>query len=618
MLVRMRATTAGQSDARCCTVAPGPYTGHPRRGGLITTLPCLLIPLVPQSMNPREPDTPDQVSGHLRSIIRAVQHRTASALGVDEAARSETVIAMLENNRRRAPGYWIQLILAMGIATVGLVLDSTTVVIGAMLVSPLMGPIIELGMGFAVGSSFLVLRAALRVVLSVVAVVGGAALLTLALPFHEITREIAARTAPTALDLLVAVFCALTAAYTTVRPTSDTTSAAAGTAIGIALVPPLCVAGFGVGTASLPVAGGAALLFTANLSAILVLAVVSFLALGYNQVDAQAVEEAYAEPDRTRTGQLAARAQAALRDAFGSRYGLAMRVIIPAVFLAAVYAPLSRALDEVTWEVRSRDAIHRILAKQAPRGIQTAIVVERHTVTLQLVLVASNDYAAALEQRIRTAIAASTGVVPNVTITAVPDAKTLAAASLNRAAATPPAPADEIDIATIRQRTASAVEVEWPTAAAGPLAGWELVVPSRATPTIVVRHLGAPLGATGEAVLASRWSTHVGARLQVHDDALASDSAAAPLGRERAWLAAATPILDWVGRADRAVACVKAPIDTTRRTTSVQRSTRAAVRASTAGAAGRLVLSDSSGWSIRVSLSACDAVADSTPSPARQ
>ena len=290
-------------------------------------------------------------------------------------------------------------------------------------------------MGFAVGSSFLTLRASLRVILSVMVVVGGAALLTIALPFHEVTSEIAARTAPTALDLLVAVFCALTAAYTTVRPASDTTSAAAGTAIGIALVPPLCVAGFGLGTGSLTVAGGAALLFTANLSAILVLAVLSFLALGYNQVDAATVEQDFVGGDVTRTGQLAARAQLVLRDAFGSRYGLAMRLIIPAAFLAAVFLPLRRALDEVTWEVRARDAIRRTLSGQAPRAVQTSISVERHSVSLHLVLIGSNEQAAALENNIETSIAAATGVVPAVTINAVPDAKSLAAASMNRGGA---------------------------------------------------------------------------------------------------------------------------------------------------------------------------------------
>ena len=78
-----------------------------------------------------------QLALHAKSLIEAAQHRAASALGVDELARTETVVAMLDNNRRRAPGYWIQLTLSMGIATLGLVLGSTAVVIGAMLVSPL-------------------------------------------------------------------------------------------------------------------------------------------------------------------------------------------------------------------------------------------------------------------------------------------------------------------------------------------------------------------------------------------------------------------------------------------------------------------------------------------------
>jgi glutathione S-transferase len=84
--------------------------------------------------------------GSSSAIVRSLQHRAAQTLGVDESHRADTVITMLTNNRRRAPGYWIQLLLAMGIATLGLVLNSIAVVIGAMLVSPLMGPIVELGM----------------------------------------------------------------------------------------------------------------------------------------------------------------------------------------------------------------------------------------------------------------------------------------------------------------------------------------------------------------------------------------------------------------------------------------------------------------------------------------
>ena len=94
----------------------------------------------------------------LRRMMRGMQATAASAVGIDSTQRVQTVVAMLEFNARRAPGYWIQLFLSAGIAILGLVLGSTAVVIGAMLVSPLMGPIVELGMGFAVGSAFLVIR----------------------------------------------------------------------------------------------------------------------------------------------------------------------------------------------------------------------------------------------------------------------------------------------------------------------------------------------------------------------------------------------------------------------------------------------------------------------------
>ncbi|MEO7457694.1 MAG: DUF389 domain-containing protein, partial [Gemmatimonadaceae bacterium] len=146
----------------------------------------------------------------LHALALRLQHDAATLVGIDEAGRSDTVMTMLANNARRAPGYWIQLSLSAGIATLGLVLNSTAVVIGAMLVSPLMGPIVELGMGFAVGSPLLLMRAFVRVTLSMVIATAFAALLTVALPFHEITAEISARIAPTALDLLVAAFCALT------------------------------------------------------------------------------------------------------------------------------------------------------------------------------------------------------------------------------------------------------------------------------------------------------------------------------------------------------------------------------------------------------------------------
>ncbi|HSJ05082.1 MAG TPA: DUF389 domain-containing protein, partial [Longimicrobiales bacterium] len=199
--------------------------------------------------------------GHtIRGLEHRLHDRALHVLGLSPEDRVGTVESMFLKGRRDAANYWLLLLLSMGISTLGLVLGSTAVVIGAMLIAPLMGPIVELGMALTIGAPGLTVRSFIRVMGSVAAVVLGAALLTLALPFHEMTPEIASRTLPTALDLMIAVFVALAAAFTSVRRTSETTSAAAGTAIGIALVPPLCVIGFGLGTMDPAVAGGATLL----------------------------------------------------------------------------------------------------------------------------------------------------------------------------------------------------------------------------------------------------------------------------------------------------------------------------------------------------------------------
>jgi len=166
-------------------------------------------------------------------------------LGNRVEARAEIVQRMLQRDANEAVSYWLQLCVSVGIATLGLVVGSSAVVIGAMLIAPLMGPIVALAMGLATGSPFLVLRSGGRIVLSVTLALGGAAVITVLLPFHELNSEISARTTPTVLDLLTAGFCALAGVYASLRPGSETATTAAGTSIGISLVPPLCASGLG-------------------------------------------------------------------------------------------------------------------------------------------------------------------------------------------------------------------------------------------------------------------------------------------------------------------------------------------------------------------------------------
>jgi uncharacterized hydrophobic protein (TIGR00271 family) len=537
----------------------------------------------------------------LRSLVHTAQDSLVRMLGVAPGHRVDTVTAMLAANVRRAPSYWIQLFLATSIATLGLALDSTAVIIGAMLMSPLMGPLVELGMGFAVGSSLLVIRAALWIGLSVAGGLATAVAVTLALPFHEVTHEIASRTTPTLLDLLIAALCALMANYTTIRQTSDTTAAAAGTAIGIALVPPLCVAGFGLGTGNMTAAGGAALLFTANFTAIMVVAVLAFLLLGYARVDAASLEQEFDASPHRRSTHAAKSMHGLLARAFGSQYGLVMRLLVPSVFLLVVYVPLSRALDAMAWQVRVRNAIRQILTTESPQAIQTAAVVDRNTVVLRLLIVGSPEDASRLEGQLTTEIAAVSGVTPSVTVVAVPDAAALAARqTAETRTPTVPPPRPGVDFARSQRQIADALATAWP-ASGGELVGWSLAMTDSGIPALTIRYLGPQLGPAAEQLLAQAISTAVGSTLTVKSVALPVTPVVATAGAagEAAWLAATRALLDETLQVPDLRACIEGPIDV-RGGAGAHRETEDALRDTVLARDGRLTLTEGPSWAVRI------------------
>ena len=161
--------------------------------------------------------------------------------------------------------YMLMCGLSAGIAALGLLQSSTAVVIGAMLISPLMGPIAAMGFGFASFDGHQI-RDSVKVI-AVGAVIGilTGVLLTWLSPIRNATPEIIARTEPTLLDLAVAVFSGIAGAYATVQQKGAT---AIGVAIATALMPPLATVGYGLGVANLSFAFGAFLLFLTNLAAI--------------------------------------------------------------------------------------------------------------------------------------------------------------------------------------------------------------------------------------------------------------------------------------------------------------------------------------------------------------
>lgn len=175
--------------------------------------------------------------------------------------------------------YYVLMALAAAVATLGLLLDSAAVVIGAMLIAPLMSPIAGSALGVVQGDAKL-LRLSIGSVLSgTAAAIGVAVVVAYALPGTEPTSEFTARTEPGLLDLLVALGSGVAAAYTLSRP--GLSAALPGVAVAAALVPPLASVSVGIVLAEWQDAAGAGLLFGTNLVAIAAASALTFLWLGF-------------------------------------------------------------------------------------------------------------------------------------------------------------------------------------------------------------------------------------------------------------------------------------------------------------------------------------------------
>ncbi|MEO8573933.1 MAG: DUF389 domain-containing protein, partial [Pyrinomonadaceae bacterium] len=215
-----------------------------------------------------------------------IRSKIAALLGVENARKEGLYIELAQGSTLFDLVYWLQIVFSAGIATLGLVMNSPAVIIGAMLISPLMGPILAAGLALASGDLVLGIRSMTKIFFSAVAAVGFSVLLVIVLPFRELTSEISARTEPNTLDLFIALFSGAVGSIAVCRDVKGVATSIPGVAIAVALMPPLCVAGYGLGVmitfdASVGgrVAYGGGLLFLTNLVAITFTAMIIFLAI---------------------------------------------------------------------------------------------------------------------------------------------------------------------------------------------------------------------------------------------------------------------------------------------------------------------------------------------------
>ncbi|WP_020567491.1 DUF389 domain-containing protein [Neolewinella persica] len=157
--------------------------------------------------------------------------------------RAGAVQSIVSGKLMRGSNAWM-LVCSIMIASLGLNLNSGAVIIGAMLISPLMNPILGVGLGIGTNDRDMLWQALKNFGIAIVIALITSIVYFAITPISEFTPEIQARTAPTILDGMVAVFGGLAGIISITR--LDKTNAIPGVAIATALMPPLCVAGYGI------------------------------------------------------------------------------------------------------------------------------------------------------------------------------------------------------------------------------------------------------------------------------------------------------------------------------------------------------------------------------------
>ncbi|MDT0688402.1 TIGR00341 family protein [Salegentibacter sp. F188] len=191
----------------------------------------------------------------------------------------QDLFKLLRENSQTTSLYVVMMILSTLIATFGLFADSSPVIIGAMILAPIISPIVSFSMGMVRYDPNMLKQGIITILIGTGVSLLFAATVSVIIPLRITTPEIAARLSPTLLDMGIAVASGIAAAYAHAK--EGIAKSLAGVAIAVALVPPLAVAGIGIGWWDWEVFSGAFLLYLTNLAGIIMFAGITFLILGF-------------------------------------------------------------------------------------------------------------------------------------------------------------------------------------------------------------------------------------------------------------------------------------------------------------------------------------------------
>lgn len=183
--------------------------------------------------------------------------------GEDRIPEGEVVASISADVEFKGPKLWL-LILAILLASLGLNINSTAVIIGAMLISPLMGPILGLGLGIAIYDFSLIKRSAINFFTATIFSILTATLYFSITPITQAQSELLARTSPTIYDVGIALCGGLAGIIALCCKSQRFGNVIPGVAIATALMPPLCTVGYGLATFNGKYAAGALYLYLIN------------------------------------------------------------------------------------------------------------------------------------------------------------------------------------------------------------------------------------------------------------------------------------------------------------------------------------------------------------------
>lgn len=315
----------------------------------------------------------EKVITKVNGFAKRINYKTNRLLDLSGDQHYLAYLSIVKSSNPFDLYYWLELILSCGIATFGLVLNSPAIIIGAMLISPLMGPILGAGLALAAGDIFLGIRSFINIILSIIASILGSALLVHFLPFKELTPEILSRIQPTTLDLGVAILCGFAAAFATLKSVKGLVTAIPGVAIAVALMPPLSVVGFGLGVKStLPrwfeVMRGGGLLFAANFVAIVLTSMLVFLIVNMGENKVKEGVDAWQQDPQHHTFLEAWLVKKNIWKRFEKIGTIQARIAVILTFIILIYPPLSQALTEVKNQIslkRQKEAELKMINKMA-------------------------------------------------------------------------------------------------------------------------------------------------------------------------------------------------------------------------------------------------------------